>query len=190
MFDFHTHDLAAPPGAALINMPKVWLLHPERFSPVAGALYSAGIHPWWTADESESDALFAGLDLLLRHPQTAAVGECGIDRLRGAPLQRQCEIFERQVHLADRLGLPVTVHCVRAFDVLLGLHKRLRPATRWTVHGFRGRPLLARQLLAAGMDLSFGKSYNADSFDLVPPERRHMESDAPPTAGTDFTHIP
>lgn len=186
MFDFHTHDLTSPPGSAIVNIPKVWVLHPERFTPVPGARYSAGIHPWWTSDGEWSDLLFPGLNQLLSHPQTVALGECGIDRLRGASLQRQCEIFERQIRMADCLSLPVTVHCVRAFDILLELHKRLRPATRWTVHGFRGRPALARQLLDAGMDLSFGRRYNADSFALVPPERRHIETDSPSADDTLF----
>lgn len=183
--DFHTHDLTVPAGSAIVNVPKAWLVRPEAFAPVPGGLYSAGIHPWWTAEDEWDEALFAGLEILLSHPQVVALGECGLDRLRGGSMERQCAVFGRQVWLAGRFGLPVTVHCVRAFDVLLHMHKSLRPATRWTVHGFRGRPALARQLLAAGIDLSFGSRYDAGSFALVPPGRRHVETDGPETPLSD-----
>lgn len=174
--DFHTHHLLAPAGQAIVNVPRRWLLCPADFQPVTGGLYSAGIHPWWTA-APEVEVLFAGLETLLTHPQVVAVGECGLDLLRGAAPAVQEALFVRQAELAERHRLPVTVHCVRAFDRLLRLHKELRPAMRWTVHGFRGRPALARQLLAAGLDLSFGPRHNAESLALTPPERRHYETD-------------
>ena len=62
-------------------------------------------------------------------------------------------------------------------DRLLALRRRLRPQVRWTVHGFRGKPALALQLLQTGMDLSFGGRYCAESYALTPPDRRHRETD-------------
>ena len=106
------------------------------------------------------------------------LGECGLDRLRGGTEAFQLEIFEAQIALAEHFRLPVTLHIVRAWDALLRLHNSLRPSTQWTVHGFRGKPALARQLLDAGIDLSFGAQYNPESYSLTPPERRHRESDA------------
>lgn len=178
--DFHTHNLLAPAGSAIVNVPRRWLLCPDDFHPAAGGLYSAGIHPWWT-DEADTELLFAGLLRLMEHPQVVAVGECGLDLLRGAAPEVQEAVFVRQAVLAERHGLPVTVHCVRAFDRLLRLHKQLRPSVRWTVHGFRGRPALARQLLDAGLDLSFGPRHNAESLALTPPHRRHNETDGAET---------
>lgn len=173
--DFHTHNMSAPAGSAIVSLPLEILLSPETFDPVPGAAYSAGIHPWWT--DGDVDRMFVGLSALVRHPQVVALGECGLDRLRGASLELQCAIFERQVEMASAQSLPVTIHCVRAFGELLRLHKRLKPATVWTVHGFRGGPQLARQLLAAGMDLSFGLHHNAESLRITPEHRRHFETD-------------
>ena len=82
-----------------------------------------------------------------------------------------------QIALAESQQLPVTLHIVRTYDRLLRLHKQLRPTTQWTVHGFRGKPALAHQLLEAGIDLSFGQLYNAASWEVTPPQRRHTESD-------------
>ena len=74
----------------------------------------------------------------------------------------------------------MTLHIVRAFDVILQARKILRPLQVWTIHGFRGKPALAQQLLDAGFDLSFGTRYNEVSYDITPPERRHRETDALP----------
>lgn len=176
-FDFHTHNLEAPAGRAVINLPAEWTEDPGKFVPREGAFYSAGIHPWWTAESVRARRMLAALPRLLRHPQVVAVGECGIDLLRGADAEEQERLLIAQLGMAEELRLPVTLHVVRAFDRLLRLHKALRPTTPWTVHGFRGGPALARQLLTAGIDLSFGAKFNAESLSLTPPARRHTETD-------------
>lgn len=177
--DFHTHNLQAPPGTAIINLPREALLDPQSFCLTPGGLYSAGIHPWWTAGTSEEELkqLVGGLVHWSGNPQVVAIGECGYDRLKGGPIDVQRDAFEWQARLSDHLRKPLTVHCVRAFDLLLASSKKLRPVMRWTVHGFRGKPALAEQLLAAGMNLSFGKKRNQQSYDLTPPLRRHEETD-------------
>ena len=178
MFDFHTHRLDAPAGEAIICLPAEVLRRPDAFEPREGALYAAAVHPWATADEADARVQLQGLPRLLAHPQVVMLGECGLDRLQGGAEELQIEIFEAQIALAEHFRLPVTLHVVRAWDALLRLHNSLRPSTQWTVHGFRGKPALARQLLDAGIDLSFGERYNPESFLLTPPERRHRESDA------------
>ncbi len=174
-FDFHTHNAATQPGCGIVCLGRELLQSPRLFRPVPGALYSAGIHPWWTAEEWR--LLLPGLENLLQHPQVVALGECGFDALRGAPLEEQAEAFELQIALAECYRLPVTLHCVRAHHLLLSAHKRLHPTTLWTLHGFRGNAALARQLLDAGFDLSFGPYFNAEALRLTPPERRHVETD-------------
>lgn len=174
--DFHTHNLNAPACEAIINLPVEALLPSGNFCFQEGKCYSAGIHPWWTNRE-DVEALFEGLQRVLTIPAVVALGECGIDRLRGAEMPVQEQWFVRQIQLAEEHQLPVTIHCVKAFDQILRLHKNLRPTTRWTIHGFRGKPALAKQLLDQGFDLSFGRHFNAQSFALTPPERRHQETD-------------
>lgn len=174
--DFHTHNLGA--DHAIINLPQAWLLHPSAFSPRNGALYSAGIHPWWTTSSADTEQMLQNLPALLAHPQVIAVGECGLDALQGADLAEQERLFIAQIQLAEQYKLPVTLHIVRAFDRLLRLHKQLHPTTQWTVHGFRGKPALAQQLLNAGFNLSFGRFYNQESWNITPPSRRFNESDA------------
>ena len=173
--DFHTHNLLA--DHAIINVPQAWVLNVNAFAPRKGAVYSAGIHPWWTVDEHETQLMLQQLPTLLAHPQVIAVGECGLDVLQGAKVEEQERIFKAQIQLAEQFQLPVTLHIVRAYDRLLHLHKQLRPTTPWTVHGFRGKPALAQQLLKAGLNLSFGKHFNQASWDITPPSRRFTETD-------------
>lgn len=99
-------------------------------------------------------------------------------------LARQAEVFRQMVVLSERHGKPLTIHCVRAFDLVLQYKNLWRPTQQWTVHGFRGKAALARQLLDAGIDLSFGKHYDPEAFALTPPDRRHTESDEMPDATT------
>lgn len=173
--DFHTHNLLAT--NAIINVPKAWLLCPTQFKPREGAKYSVGIHPWWTSDMAEAEQLLLNMPQLLSHPQVVAVGECGLDSLQGASLSEQEHIFIAQIEFAERFRLPVTLHIVRCFDCLLRLKKQLKPTTQWTVHGFRGKPALAQQLLNAGINLSFGVRYNPQSYEITPPNRRYTETD-------------
>ena len=124
------------------------------------------------------DLLFQGVARWASCPQVVAIGECGLDRLRGAALEEQQRWFVRQAELAESSGRPLIVHCVKAFDVLIQLHRCLSPRAQWVVHGFRGKPQLAQMLLRAGMHLSFGKNYNEESYRLTPEACRHHETDA------------
>lgn len=178
-FDFHTHRMDTVPGKGIVCLPQSIVLRPEAWTPQDGGHYAAGIHPWWTAAEDfDLEAHLDGLRRLLQIPEVVQLGECGIDALRGASPKIQEEVLRRQIALSEELQKPVTLHCVRAFDRLLALKKQLRPTQRWTIHGFRGKPALAQQLLDAGFDLSFGPLRNEASFNLTPLERRHEESDA------------
>lgn len=187
-FDFHTHRLDTPPGTGIVSLPqdivrnpKVWTTYPsaQQFHPQG--LYAAGIHPWWTLDKDfDLEEYKAGLSQLWDLPQVVQIGECGFDRLRGASLEVQWAVFSAQVADSERRELPMILHIVRAFDLILQARKTLRPQQVWTIHGFRGKPALAQQLLKAGFHLSFGKHYNENSFLLTPPQHRHLETDAQP----------
>ena len=173
--NFHTHDLHAP-VPAIINMPLEWLRNPDAAELRNDVAYSVGIHPWWTAT-AEWEDLMRGLYSWAEHPQVVRIGECGLDKLQGASVELQEQVFLMHVSLSERLKKPLTIHCVKAFDRLLALRKQLRPTQRWAIHGFRGKPELAQQLLAAGFDLSFGEHYNEAAYAFCPPTRRYRETD-------------
>lgn len=192
-FDFHTHRFDTPPGAGIVCLPQEVLLSPAKWlddeghlpRAAEGALYAVGIHPWWTAQpDFDLERHLETLRLLLPLPEVVQLGECGLDTLQGdgpergaAPLAFQHEALTAQVRLSEEYSVPLTLHCVRTYDQILGLRKQLHPSQTWTIHGFRGRPALARQLLDAGFDLSFGPRRNEESYVLTPPSRRHDETD-------------
>lgn len=73
-----------------------------------------GIHPWFADEWTLSVA--AKLRRLLAGTPRACVGEIGLDRARVAPAVAVQEIaFREQLALAAEFGVPVTIHCVRAF---------------------------------------------------------------------------
>ena len=112
-------------------------------------LRTAGIHPWM-ADAQDAASL-------LPLPEgVQAIGEIGLDLLRGPSPERQTETFRQQLAIAEREELPVVLHCVRAFEPVMQLLAGYRlPAVIF--HGFIGSPEQARQALAEGYCLSFGE---------------------------------
>ena len=165
--NIHAHRPAKPDGNTVLSVSPGEELED-------GGFYSIGIHPWNTpASTGEIEAVE---NIASGDERIVAIGECGLDRLQGSSIEKQTEIFEAQIEIAERLGLPLIIHCVKAVDVLLQLRKR-HPQGQWIFHGFRGSPSTAAQLLKAGIDLSFGKSYNEESYRITPPERRFHETD-------------
>ena len=173
-FDCHTHRQQAAAGRALINVSDECLLHPHLFMPQEGAFYSVGIHPMFHDSLEQATVSF---QQLLHHRQIVAVGECGFDRRSHLSLQQQEELFRFQLECAQRFSMPVVVHCVGGWDRLLRLQKSVPALERRIVHGFRGKPELARQLLSAGFSLSFGPRLNSESLALCPKDRRFVETD-------------
>lgn len=171
ILDIHTHH-AAPYPEGVISMS------PEEFEAdsVSGQLYSVGIHPWSTGEDVPG-ALWRKLEETLENPQVVAIGECGIDMVKGGPLFRQMLVFKRQAQLAEKFGKPLVIHCVKAHDVIIGIRRELNPTQAWLIHGFRGKPSVASMIVKAGINLSFGPLFNADSVADAPEEMIFAETD-------------
>ncbi|WP_232056673.1 TatD family hydrolase [Methylomonas rhizoryzae] len=122
-----------------------------------GRYFSLGMHPWFIERQAQEIA-FSRLERLAAHPKVLAIGECGLDKCIATPPARQAEVFSRHIELSEAVGKPLIIHCVRAFAELLQLKKRFAPRQAWIVHGFTGKPALAKQLLQHGCYLSFGKA--------------------------------
>lgn len=164
--DIHTHSLRPN---AIINST------PIDFNPQTGYYYSIGIHPWDSAETTRS--LLTELDRLAMHPSILAIGECGIDKLRGAEAQRQIEIFTHHIHLAERLQKPLIIHSVKSYNEIIELHKAIKPTVAWIIHGFRANPTIATELLKCGIYLSYGNKYNPESLKVTPRTHLLLETD-------------
>ena len=146
-----------------------------------------GVHPWHA--ELLTPATLTQLRSLSRF--AAAIGEIGLDYAVDSPgreLQRQA--FREQLQLAAEAGLPVLIHCRRAFGDLLAILKEPRVApVQGVMHAFSGSPESARDCLDLGLHLSLAGSVTyanarrpTQVAALVPLERLLLETDAPDLA--------
>ena len=168
VFNFHTYYIIEG-EPCLLNVDVADLLptYPE------GVRLSIGLHPWKVTESwQETVALMREVT---KREDVWAIGECGLDKVKGGALPVQMEAFRAQIALAEEVQKPMVIHCVRAFDELLMLRRELESSCRqegrvaqpWVIHGFRGKPEQAKQLMTKGMLLSFGHQYNLDTLRVV-----------------------
>ena len=124
-------------------------IHTHRPTGSGIELRTEGVHPW-DADMQ----LVATLGEQLSDAQ--AVGETGLDFVHGPSREVQTEALRAQLRLARERGLPVVLHCVRAFEPLMRELAACEPRAV-IFHGFIGSPEQVRRALAKGYFLSFGE---------------------------------
>ena len=149
-----------------------------------------GIHPW-RADRAAAEEFAARLDGRLGSElgselggRIQAIGEIGLDRACGVDFGLQLDVLRSQLALARRTGLPVVLHCVRAFEPLMRELAACPPRAA-VFHGFIGSPEQARQALGRGYMLSFGERTFASPKSLralreVPLTQLFLETDDDP----------
>ncbi|MDX9726840.1 MAG: TatD family hydrolase [Bacteroidales bacterium] len=181
--DIHTHG--SQPVEGVFSVENVMAHEGLNTGDIKAAVFSAGIHPWYLNPENKID-LLSYMENISSDPRLLAIGEAGFDKLRGPSPELQRSVFARQAAMAEERKKPLFIHCVRAWDELLDVHKSLRPSSPWMVHGFRGKKELARQLTSRGMYLSFWfdfiiRSESSDLIRSVPRERIFIETDGADT---------
>lgn len=170
--DVHTHRLATDPQVVSIVSTFIQSIK-EELQPTP--YRSFGIHP--CRIEEDGEAQWERLQLMTKQPACVAIGEAGLDRLALCPMQRQRSLFVRQAGLAEELGKPLIIHCVRAWEELIACRKAIRPKQPWVIHGFRGKATLADQLLRQGFYLSLGYYFQPETARVAWPGRLFLETD-------------
>ena len=154
-------------------------LHEKVFATV-------GIHPNHSVETSETD--WARIEELERREKVVAIGETGLDFYREfAPLSAQRAAFERQLRLAEDIGLPLIVHSRGASQECLELISALGvPHLGAVMHCFEGTPDQAARALEMGMFISANGMATWDNradlrkmLKVVPLCRLLIETDAP-----------
>jgi TatD DNase family protein len=148
--NLHTHSFTiANQVISVYNLPVPDALilndYPER-------LYSIGIHPWYAVN---SKVQIAEIEKAVIKHNVIAIGECGLDKLKGPDLSEQILVFEQQILIAEKVNKPVIIHCVKAFNELIQIKKRIKPTVPLIIHGFRNNATIAKQLHNEGFLLSF-----------------------------------
>jgi len=204
LFDTHCHLQArvlAAYGDALFERAAaagvagfvVMATAPDDWSEVA-ALADArpevvpafGSHPWYLPNVPLEEWLPA-LETLLKSRPHAWVGEIGVDRTAGPPLEQQEAAFAPQLELAGRLGRVASLHCRRTWDRLgWFLSRREHPEVPVVLHSFGGSVDVARQFLGYNAYFSFSGALTRtrnerlpEVVKFLPRDRVLIETDSP-----------
>lgn len=169
-FNIHTHNPIHPET-------EILSLTPDRLPLPKNAIYaSIGIHPWYLTEEN-ADTQWNNLLENVTHNKVIAIGECGLDKLKGPSLTLQTNLFRKEAALAEERSLPLIIHCVKAFNELIQLKKEIRPHQPWVIHGFRGKESLTTECIRHGFHLSFGSHFQDKALKTVPIDRLLIETD-------------
>lgn len=178
--DFHTHTW---PEGSVDTDAIVSCVAPE---PVCeqqdGVFLSYGIHPWYIQGNNP-EKLLEHVKEAAHYNRVVAVGEAGLDKLKGPPMDVQKQLFCWQIEISEAVKKPLIIHSVKANNEVLNLRKTMNPAQSWIIHGFNGHPQEMEQLVKAGFYLSFGpkilypSNKAAESFRQIPEDRFLLETD-------------
>lgn len=179
------------PSVSIASMHKVQQLaeSSQRRDDWPSILPAFGIHPLYVVSATEHD--LAELDQQVTLHRPAAVGEIGLDGYADAPsMVLQRPLFEAQLSLAARHGLPVLLHLRHAVEEVILALKRVQGLQQkipgGIAHAFNGSLQQAEQLMAMGFLLGFGGSLTFEGSTRIrrlattlPLEYLALETDAP-----------
>ncbi len=179
--DFGVEKIVIP-GVAPSGFKRIVELC-EKYENLYGAV---GVHPEDLASfDADAESLIREY---LKHPKIVAVGEIGLDYYWDkSQIERQKEIFEKQILIAKEIGKPVLVHDREAhFDTLEILKKTKASDVGVVMHCFSGSPEFAMECVREGFYIALGGVVtfkNAKKVKevakIVPLERLLLETDAP-----------
>ncbi len=144
---------------------------------------AVGLHPHEA--HTFSPEQLATLQQLARHKRVVAIGEIGLDyHYQHSSPEEQRQALEAQLHLAQTLHLPVSLHIRKAFDDMFAVLQNF-PQVTGVFHCFSGGPREAEQALALGYWISYSGFLTYRSRKLekalrrIPLDRLLIETDAP-----------
>ncbi len=143
---------------------------------------SIGFHPWHI-EQFPAGKMINALRMHAGNKKVLAIGECGLDKTITTALSEQKKVFLAQLELAEFVGKPVIVHCVKAYNEIIQLRKSGKWNVPWLFHWFNSSYEIAMDLIASDCYLSFGRSLlkpnskNAAVFANLPVERVFLETD-------------
>jgi TatD DNase family protein len=180
LIDIHTHHTEIPEKTVTVKN----LFPGEAIPAFSGRnFYSVGLHPWKISAEKEDNERMQVMEDALEFDHVIFVGECGLDKLADAAMDEQMRVFKAQAFMAEEYQKPLIIHCVKAWNEVVELHKKNKPTVPWIFHGYNGSVELTQQLLEKNFLFSFGEilfrenSKAIDSFKILPIEKIFIETD-------------
>ncbi len=155
--DFHTHRKNFLPKTLSVLSIELADLQKLALDNLDHKFFSVGLHPWRlpsTMDNILQD--FKTLEKALQLPKVIAIGEIGLDALRGPGMKIQKAYFAENIKLARKLNKTLIIHCVRFYPELISIRKQFAPDLNMLVHGFNSKVKILEQLLEHDFYVSFG----------------------------------
>ncbi|GGH24379.1 TatD family deoxyribonuclease [Sphingobacterium alkalisoli] len=140
---------------------------------------SVGIHPWYI--DIDFDKQCNALETYAARENVLAIGECGLDKLTKTKWEKQIKCFEQQIQLANIIGKPLIIHCVRAYQETFQVLLQQKVTVPVIFHGFNKNIALAQSVLKQGYLISLGadmlKGAKNNLITNLPLEKIFLETD-------------
>ena len=146
---------------------------------------TVGIHP---QDIGNVDKDLIQIEKLSSHKKVVAIGEIGLDYYYTKDnKEEQKDAFIKQIKLANKVNLPIVIHCRDAYmDTINILKNIISPNKSGVFHCCQLNMELIKEALKLGFNISFAgpvtfkNSKNVkECLDLIPLNRLQIETDAP-----------
>ena len=200
MIDFHAHlddekilpfldeiiKRAKDAGVNLIISPSVNLNSALKIIEISkkfeNVLPMIGIHPSEVDNFKDED--LNQLEDFIKKEKIIGIGEIGLDYTYKTDKNKQKEIFEKQLQLAEKYKLPVVLHIRETFNDVFEILKNFKVVPIW--HSCTGNLEEVEKFLEIGGFISFSgiitfKKANRmrEIVKILPLERIFLESDSP-----------
>ena len=156
--DIHTHKVSG----ALDTIEVLNITPDDKCTGMA----SCGLHPWNV--DCDWERAIETVRNRAYETNIVLIGEAGIDKICGTDIALQIMAMEKQAIIAEEVEKPMIIHCVKGFDEIISIRKAVKARHRWIIHGFRGKPQSALQLVRNGFDVSLGKMFNPETARAIP----------------------
>ncbi|MCQ2432141.1 MAG: TatD family hydrolase [Clostridia bacterium] len=154
-----------------------------------GIYAAVGIYPGscpMTTDPAVIESVMDELRVMLRHPKVKAIGEIGFDfHYDDVPKDIQAVWFERQLQLAEEVGVPILIHDREAHGATMELLRKY-PRVHGVLHSFSGACEMAEELVKMGYYISISGVVTfknarklCEVAAMLPSDRMLIETDAP-----------
>ncbi len=143
----------------------------------SGCKFLLGYHPKFL----DSNSNFALLEKLLQSGKFY-MGEIGLDNFCGTPKNLQEEVFARQLEIASKLNLSVSLHVVKAHQKCLQILKNFKTLPKILLHAASCSPEEAAEYAKLGASFSLGlrelkSKHGKQLASSVPLKKILLESD-------------
>jgi TatD DNase family protein len=149
--------------------------------PADDDLFSYGHHPWY-ASNSAIDR--EQLESTCSDPNCLFIGECGLDKFKGATAQEQLDLLQIHLEVSLEINKPVILHNVKMTHEFLRLRKKYSSAPPWIFHDYNDGIEMTQQCIKENFYFSLGPTYiNKDQAKIqetasnIPLDRILLETD-------------